>query len=107
MLKSYYDIKLENSSKIFESHEIEGLEASEIIEAEKIYYSLVEQLEKNKELDEGVLGGILGGVAGALIGPAVGKAICKVLGIDPKGTLGTLLTSRLVTTAFGVSLGAK
>ena len=32
------------------------------------------------------------------------KAICKALGVDEKGPLGSLLTSRLVLTAIGASV---
>jgi hypothetical protein len=35
------------------------------------------------------------------------KAICKCLGIDEKGTLGSLLTSKLVLTAMGAQLGYR
>ena len=33
------------------------------------------------------------------------KAVCKVLGIDERGTLGSLLTSRVVLAAMGSQLG--
>lgn len=56
------------------------------------------------KLDEGILGKLVGGAAGALVGPALGKAIARALGIE-KGILYDLLTSRLVTTAIGSSLG--
>lgn len=102
---SYYDLLYRSSSKIFESEKIKNLTPNQIQEAEKFYYKLVEKLEKGEELDEGVLGAIAGGVVGALVGPAIGKAICRVLGIDEKGHLGKLLTSRLVTTALGIALG--
>jgi len=65
----------------------------------------LEKVNNGEEIDEGFLSGLVGGTAGALVGPAIGKAICKALGIDEKGTLGKLLTSRLVTTAIGVALG--
>jgi hypothetical protein len=51
------------------------------------------------------LGALVGGSIGALAGPAIGRAICKALGIDQSGTLGKLLTSRLVTTAIGIAMG--
>jgi len=66
---------------------------------------LVRKLEKGEEIDEGFLGALVGGAAGLLIGPAIGKAICRVLGIDEKGHLGKLMTSRLVTTALGITIG--
>ncbi len=66
---------------------------------------MVQKLENGEEVDEGFLSGLVGGTVGALAGPAIGKAICRVLGIDQKGSLGKLLTSRLVTTALGYTLG--
>jgi len=104
-LPTYNDIKFKPSSKIFESEEISGLTQDEIYEAEKVYNIILEKIENEEEIDEGFLGGIIGGAAGALVGPAIGRAMCKALGIDEKGTLGKLLTSRLVTTAIGIALG--
>ena len=102
---TYYDLKYGESSKIFESEDIQGLSPDQIQEAEKVYAVLVEKLERGEEIDEGFFGALAGGAVGALIGPAIRKAICKVLGIEPKGTLGKLMTSRLVTTALGIALG--
>lgn len=102
---TYYDLKFSETSKIFEAEEIQGLSPDQIQEAEKIYHTLVEKIEKGEEIDEGLFTGIMGGLGGALIGPAIMKSICKILGIDEKGTFGKLLTSRLVTTAVGISLG--
>jgi len=102
---TYYDLKYEDSSKIFEAEQIRDLSPDEIEEGEKLYNEIIEKVKNGEEIDEGLLGGIVGGAAGALVGPAIGKAICKVLGIDQKGHLGKLLTSRLVTTAMGVALG--
>jgi hypothetical protein len=45
--------------------------------------------------------------AGATIGPSIMKAICKVLGIDEKGTLGSLMTSKVVLSALGSQLGYR
>lgn len=109
-MRSYKEIKAINESKIFESEDFEkipSIEPEEIKKAEDFYNYIVEQLEQGKdidEIDEGLLTGLLGGAAGALVGPAIGKAICKVLGIDVKGHLGKLMTSRLVTTALGYTL---
>lgn len=66
---------------------------------------LQEAKEKQLPIDEGILGGLLGGAAGAVAGPSVMKTICKVLGIDEKGPLGSLMTSRLILTAVGAKLG--
>jgi uncharacterized protein YcfJ len=104
-MKTYYDIKYENSSKIFESELIKDLSPDQIQEAEKTYAMIVEKLNKGEEIDEGLLGSIVGGAAGFLIGPAIGKAMCTALGIKEDGVLGKLLTSRLVTTAMGIAIG--
>jgi hypothetical protein len=102
---TYYDIKYSQSSRIFESEEIKGMTPDQIQEAEKAYYQILEKLNKGEEVDEGFLGALVGGAAGALAGPAIGRAICRALGISEEGTLGRLLTSRLVTTAIGIALG--
>ena len=49
----------------------------------------------------------LGGLSGAIAGPAIGKAFCKALGIDERGSLGNLMTSRLVLGAVGTYVGWK
>ena len=106
-IPTYNDIKLAKSSGIFEAEEIQGASPEQVQSATTLYEGLVQALEEGKEneIDEGILGGLAGGAVGALAGPAIGKAICKVLGIDPKGNLGRLLTSRLVTTALGYAVG--
>ncbi|MBW3019890.1 hypothetical protein KY334_01220 [Candidatus Woesearchaeota archaeon] len=104
-LPTYNEIKYGKSSRIFESEEIKDLTPIEINEAEKAYDIILEKISHGEEIEEGFLGGLVGGAAGALIGPAIGKAICKALGIDQNGTLGKLLTSRLVTAAIGIALG--
>lgn len=106
-LPTYLELKYNYNvqSRIFESEEIEGLTQEEVNEAEKAFEEILEKVKNGQEIDEGFLGGLIGGAAGALVGPAIGRAICKALGIDEKGTLGKLLTSRLVTTAIGIALG--
>lgn len=86
--------------------------ASEKQEAKVIvnpYDEMIQKLTEAKEADmpieEGIMGAIIGGVAGMTFAPAIMKAVCKILGIDPKGQFGNLLTSRLVLTALGVELG--
>jgi len=103
-LPTYYDIKYAESSKIFEAEHIKGSTPDQLQEAERVYNELVEKLTAGEEIDEGLFGGLVGAGIGAIAGPTVGLAICKVLGVDPKGNLGKLLTSRLVTTAFGYEL---
>lgn len=105
-LPTYLELKNSyNKSNIFEYEEIKHLSSEQINEAEKAYESILNKIEKGEEIEEGFLGGLVGGAAGALVGPAIGKAICKALGIDERGTLGKLLTSRVVTAAIGVALG--
>lgn len=74
---------------------------------DNIITALQEAKENETPIEEGVFGALFGGVAGATAGPAIMKAVCKVLGVDEKGTFGTLLTSRLVLGALGVHLGWK
>jgi len=102
---TYYDLKASKTSKIFEAEEISGLSMSSIEEGEQFYNDLIDKLTRGEEIEEGFFGAVAGGMAGALIGPAIGKAVCKVLGVDENGALGKLLTSRLVSTAIGASLG--
>ena len=69
---------------------------------------LVQEAKENKQpIDEGLFGSIFGGLTGAIAGPAIGKAICKALGLDERGLLGNLLTSRLFLTALGGYIGWK
>ena len=102
---TYLDLKYSRSSAIFEAHEIIGMTPDQLQEAEGAYYTILEKLNNGEELEEGFLGALVGGSIGALAGPSIGRAICKALGIDENGNLGKLLTSRLVTTAIGISLG--
>lgn len=57
------------------------------------------------EIDEGVLGAIVGGIVGGTAGKSIMNAVCKALGINEKGSLGQLLTSRMVLTAVGAQIG--
>lgn len=103
-IKTYLDIKYENSSKIFESELIKDLTPDQIQEAEKMYGLLVEKLQKGEPIEEGFFTGILGAGVGALVGPTIMKALCKALGIEENGTLGKLLTSKLVLSAIGYTV---
>lgn len=103
-IPTYYDVKYAESSKIFEAEDVRGSTPEQLQEAEKAYEKIIEKLEAGEDIDEGLLGGLAGAGIGALAGPAIGKALCKVLGVDPNGNLGKLLTSRLVTTAFGYEI---
>ena len=79
------------------------------ITEEVTYDSIIAKLQEAKEndipLDEGLIGAVVGGLTGATFGPKVMKAVCKALGIDEKGPLGSLMTSRLILTAVGTSVG--
>lgn len=69
---------------------------------------LLKEAKENKQpIDEGLFGAIFGGLTGAVAGPAIGRALCKALGLDEKGMLGNLLTSRLFLTALGGYMGWK
>jgi hypothetical protein len=75
------------------------------------YDRIIESLQKAKEeklpIDEGILGSIVGGAAGLVFGPKIMLAVCSALGIDPRGSLGSLMTSRLIMTAVAGKIGAR
>jgi len=104
-IPTYLDFKYALSSKIFEAEEVQASSPEQLQAAEEAYHKIIESLQKGEEIDEGLLGALAGGAVGALAGPTIGRAICKVLGIDQEGTLGRLLTSRLVSTALGYAIG--
>ena len=84
---------------------------NEQITEELTYDNVIQKLQEAKEagmpIDEGILGAIGGAILGAAWGPKLGNAICSGLGIDPKGALGSLITSRLVLGAIGMKMGWK
>lgn len=84
---------------------------NEQITEELTYDNVIQKLQEAKEagtpIDEGILGAISGAILGASFGPKLGNAICSALGVDPKGTFGSILTSRLVLAAIGVKMGWK
>ena len=99
---------------------LEGIDVTkytpaQLMNTRKLYNYIVESAEIAEQenvplddvLDEGIFSAILGGVAGATVGPAIGKAICKVLSIDEKGLLGSLITSRICLAALGTELGYR
>ena len=81
------------------------------ITEELTYDNVIQKLQEAKEagtpIDEGILGAIGGAILGASFGPKLGNAICSGLGIDPKGALGSLITSRLVLGSIGAKMGWK
>ena len=84
---------------------------TEPITEDKQYDEIIQKLQEAKEnglpIEEGILGAITGGLLGATVGPSVMKAICKILGVDERGQFGSLLTSRMMTTALGAAMGWK
>lgn len=106
---------MEKYNNLFEGIDLSEYTPKEIINSKKVYDYLVEANEvaklENKTLDdiidEGLFSTIIGGAVGATVGQSIMKAICKCLGIDEKGTLGSLLTSKLVLTAMGAQLGYR
>ncbi len=74
-----------------------------------MYDDMIQKLQEAKEsgtpIDEGLLGAVVGGIAGVTIAPSVMKAVCKILGVDPKGQFGSLITSRLVLAALCTEMG--
>ena len=76
-----------------------------------IYDDIIQKLNEAKEngtpIDEGLFGAIGGVILGSTLGPKLGAAICKALGCDPKGTFGSLLTSKLVMGAICGYMGWK
>ena len=100
---------MDKYNNLFEGINLSDYTPKEIINSKKVYDYIVEAYDiakqENKELDdiidEGLFSTIIGGAVGATVGQSIMKAICKCLGIDEKGTLGSLLTSKLVLTAMG------
>ena len=76
-----------------------------------VYDDIIQKLNEAKEngtpIDEGIFGAIGGAILGASIGPKLGGALCRALGVDPKGTFGSLLTSKLVLGSIGATMGFK
>ena len=80
---------------------------NESLAYDDIIQKLTEAKENGTPIDEGIFGAIGGVVLGAAIGPKLGAAICRALGVDPKGTFGSLLTSKLVLGSIGATMGFK
>ena len=90
---------------------IEEIVNPQQITEELSYDDIIQKLNEAKEndvpIEEGILGAIGGVILGAAVGPKLGAAICKALGCDPKGTFGSLLTSKLVLGSIGATMGWK
>ena len=87
--------------------EVASQQITEDLSYDTIIQKLQEAKENNIPIEEGILGALTGGLIGATIGPSVMKAICKILGVDERGQFGSLLTSRMMTTALGAVMGWK
>ena len=72
-----------------------------------IIKSLQESKEQGKSIEEGLFTGLFAGAAAFTVGPTIMKTVANVLGIDLKGPLGSLMTSRLILTAVGAKLGYR
>ena len=84
-----------------------GTQVNEALVYDEIIQKLNEAKENGTPIDEGIFGAIGGAILGAAVGPKLGAAICKALGCDPKGTFGSLLTSKLVLGSIGATMGWK
>lgn len=80
-------------------------EINESLVYDEIIQKLNEAKENNIPVDEGILGAVAGGLLGTTVGPKLMQAVCKALGVDVKGSFGSLLTSKLVMGAVGTSMG--
>ena len=85
----------------------EEIQITEALIYDDIIRILQEAKDNGQPIGEGLFGAIFGGLAGATAGPAIMKGICKVLGIDERGPMGSLMTSRLILTGLGGYLGWK
>ena len=90
---------------------IKEIAENEQINESLVYDDIIQKLTEAKEngtpLDEGLIGAIAGAAGGFVFGPKIMTAICNVLGIDVKGALGNLMTSRLIVTAAATKLGYR
>ena len=86
---------------------VENNTITEELSYDDIIQKLMEAKENNTPIDEGIIGAIGGALLGSTFGPKLGAAICKALGVDPKGSFGSLLTSKLVMGSIGTIMGWK
>lgn len=87
--------------------ELANLQITEELTYDSVIQKLTEAKEAGMPIDEGIFGAIGGAILGAAVGPKLGAALCKALGVDPKGTFGSLLTSKLVLGSIGATMGWK
>lgn len=102
-------------NNLFEGIDLSQYTPEQIMESKKVYDYIVEANNIAKQegipfenvMDEGLFGSLIAGSVSATVGQSIMKAICKCLGIDEKGTLGSLLTSKIVLAAMGAELGYR
>lgn len=102
-------------NNLFEGIDLTQYTPQQIMDSKKLYDYIVESGEIAKSenvpmeevMDEGLFSALLGSAVSATIGQSIMKAICKCLGVDEKGTLGSLLTSKLVLGALGAEMGYR
>ena len=102
-------------NNLFEGIDLSQYTPEQIMESKKVYDYIVEANEIAKQegvpfeevMDEGLFSALVGGAVGSTVGQSIMKAICKCSGIDEKGTLGSLLTSKIVLAAMGTELGYR
>lgn len=77
----------------------------------KEYDKIIEELQimksNNTPIEEGLFKAVLGGVAGMTFMPSLMGFVCDALGIDKKGQLGSLMTSRFLLTFVCGKMGWK
>lgn len=99
---------MEKYRNLFEGIDLSDYTPQQIMDGKKLYDYIVEcadiakseNMSMDDVVDEGIFGALVGAAAGATIGTSIMKSVCKALGIDEKGTLGNLLTSKLVVAAI-------
>lgn len=104
-----------NAKELFEGVDTRNATPEELMNSRKLYNYIIESAAIAKEqnvpldqvMDEGIFSAIALGALGATAGPSIMKAVCKILGISENGTLGNLLTSRVVLAAVCGELGLQ
>lgn len=100
---------------IFEHIDTSAFKPKDYINTQKLYNYIVESgkiaIEENVPMDdvisESILGSLVGAVTGATLGKTIMTSVCQILGIQEKGVLYDLLTSRVVLAALGGKLGYR
>lgn len=105
------EVNLQNCFQNYSIYNMQSLNTYVNKSENDVYNDIINKLNEAKEsnvpIDEGIFKALVGAAAGVTIGPAVMKGVCHVLGIDERGALGNLMTSRLIITALSAYLGWK